>query len=167
MDNVFGIVHLTAADSGIAGQLHAGGPLAYLPLAISGLHDQWPAALWVPEPTAYSFGGLYHPVAMAGTANSTFLADFGVFGGVGYASLPADKDTSFFAGNTLTATDPRLFLAYASWTADSAVVEVQNPTSQSITAHLSSPASIPGRFHVDTDVTVPAGQSVRVTLQKQ
>jgi len=166
LTKILGLVNLAADDSGVAGQLHAGGPLAYLPLAISGLHDQWPAALWVPEPTAYSMGGLYHPVAMAGTASDTFLADFGVFEGIGYAALPAQKDTQFFAGNTLTATDPRLFLAYALWTSDSAVIEVQNPTGQLIKAHLSSPASIPGRFHVDTDVTVPAGQSVRVTLQK-
>lgn len=164
LDSVLGVVHLEAAAGGVAGQLHAGGPVKVLPLAISGLNDGWPAALSTPANAAYSMGGLYQPVALPGTQSNVFLANIGINDGIGYAALPAEKDTAFYVGHTLTASDPALRLSYTSWTSDGAGIEVHNPTDRVIQAHLESPESIKGRYRVNTDVKVPAGTTVRLSL---
>ncbi len=166
---LLGTVNLTAADGGVAGTLKAGGDLAVLPLQVRGLNPNWPAALWTSDGTAYqAWSGLGKPVALPGvtTSGAPFLAHIGVSDGTGYAALPNTKDLSFYVGNTLQASNPALNLAYTLWTADAAGIEVNNPTDQPITARLTSPQAIPGKYRVDTTVTVPPGTSLRLRLPK-
>jgi hypothetical protein len=161
-----GTLHLDAADGGVSGTLKAGGSLPFLPAMVAGLHDNWPAALWTPDNTSYNFGGFYKPVSLPGSQTGGYLNHIGVFHGIGYASLPASKNTSFFVGNTLTATDPALNLSFTLWDADRAGIEVNNPTDHPITAHIMSAAAITGKFHVDTTMTVAAGTTQRLWLPK-
>ena len=164
--SVLGTVHLTAEDYGIAGELKAGGTVPVLPLQVSGLNENWPAALWTDGNVAYEgfYGALHTPVVLGDTTTSgpPFLAHIGVYQGIGYAALP-NKAEKFYVGNTLMASNPALTLAYTLWTPTAAGLEVNNPTNKSIKAHLTS-APIPGKYRVDTTVTVPAGSSLRVTL---
>lgn len=161
-----GVVNLTAKDYGVAGTLLAGGALKNLPLKVSGLNGNWPAALWTADGIAYqAWSGLQKPQTMGNltTSGPPFMAHIGVCDGVGYAALP-NVNGAFFVGNTITASDPALVLNYALWTKDQAVIEVNNPTDKPITARLLS-APIPGKAKVDQSVTVPAGSSTKVTVQ--
>jgi hypothetical protein len=165
---VLGMVNLTAEDGGVSGDLKAGGPLKALPVRISGLNDLWPAAVWSAKGLAYSmWSGLVAPDVFPGTTSGKpFLAHIGVQDGTGYATLDNSSDGTFYAGNTLMASDPALALAYTIWTAKAAGIEVNNPTDKPIKARVWSPKAIPGKFRVETTVEVPAGSSIRIMLPK-
>jgi len=159
-----GVVNLTAKDGGVAGALKAGGALTNLPLKVTGLNGNWPAALWTEQGIAYqAWSGLMRPQPLGPitTSGPPFLAHIGVCDGVGYAALP-NVDGDFYVGNTLMASDPALVLNYAAWTSNQAIIEVNNPTDTPITAKLTS-APIPGKCPVDLTVTVPAGSTVQVS----
>jgi len=164
LESVLGTVNLTAEDYLVRGTLEAGGEAKTLPLCIRGLHSNWPAALWTPRNTSYTFSGLHQPKPLPGTQSSTFLSHIGIFDGVAYATLDASEDTAFFVGNTLTASDPSLVLAHTLWTAKEAGLEVHNPTDHAIAARVTSPRDLKGLYRVDTRVSVPAGSSLRLIL---
>ncbi len=161
-----GIPTLNAEDGGVVGTLKAGGGWKFLPIQVQGLNANWPAAVWTPKGLAYyMWSGLVKPERMPGTMAGTFLQHMGIHRGVGYAVLDNASDAPFFAGNTLTASNPDLILAYTYWTATEAGIEVNNPTDKAITAKLTSPAAIQGNCKVDTNVTVPAGSSLRLVVK--
>ncbi|HEY3417652.1 MAG TPA: hypothetical protein VGM23_12275, partial [Armatimonadota bacterium] len=173
VSSVLGYVNLAAERYGVTGQLQAGGEIPVLPLRISGVRENWPAAVWTPGKflLAHAAGVLKAvPTNMAevelfpASQTGTFLNHFGVFEKIGYAELDNSADTSFYAGNTLLATNPALNLAYTWWTKTAAGIEINNPTGKAITARISSPAVISDRYHVDTAVTVPAGSTLRIAL---
>ncbi len=161
-----GVVTLTAKDGGVAGILTAGGALKNLPLQVTGLNNNWPAALWTEHGIAYqAWSGLMSPKPLGAmtTSGAPFMAHIGVCDGVGYAALP-NVSGKFYVGHTLTAGNPALALNYALWTKTQAIIEVNNLTDAPITAKLTS-APIPGKLKVNKTVTVPAGSSVRVTVK--
>lgn len=165
LSSVLGTVNLTAENGVVAGTLQAGGVQKLLPLKVSGLQENWPAALWTPKNLAYYAWSKTEPVALPGTTSGVpFFNHIGVFEGIGYASLENTEDVPFFVGNTLLATDPALGLAYELWTKDEAAIQVHNPTDHAITAQITSPKAIPGKYQVDTKVTVPAGSTIRLSL---
>lgn len=162
VERTLGLVDLQADKGGVVGTLKAGGKLAYLPLRIKGLNDNWPAAVWTPKGLAYyMWSGLVQVQRAPQTLSGTFLQHMGVYTGVGYGVLENSKDTTFYAGNTLTATSPDLILAFTYWTDKEAGIEVNNPTDKEIKARITSPDAIKGNVKVDTEVTVPAGSSLR------
>jgi len=166
--SVLGTVNLTADKYGVAGTLKAGGTMKMLPLKVSGLQANWPAALWTDQNMSYEFwSGLGKPVALpkVTTSGPPFLTHIGVCDHIGYAAIDNTHDAKFYVGNTLMASNQNLVLAYRLWTRDEADIEVNNPTDKAITADLTS-APIPGRYRVKTKVTVPAGNSVYLTLPK-
>ena len=113
------------------------------------------------------WAGLAKPAPLPGTTSGEpFVSHIGVFDDVGYAALDNSSDVQFYAGNTLTASDPALELSYTLWTAKEAGIEVNNPTDKEIKARLTSPKAIAGKFRVDTTVTVPPGSSLRLALPK-
>ncbi len=165
--NALGVVNMTAKNYGVAGTLKAGGALKNLPLQVTGLNGNWPAALWTADGLAYqAWSGLMtpQPLDKVTTAGAPFLAHIGICDGAGYAALP-NKDGRFYVGNTLMASDPALVLNYALWTENQAIIEVNNPTDKPITARITS-APIPGKAKVEATVTVPAGSSTQVTVVK-
>ncbi|OPZ81296.1 MAG: hypothetical protein BWY76_03075 [bacterium ADurb.Bin429] len=166
--STLGVVNVAAKDYAVAGTLKAGGALKNLPLKVTGLNGNWPAALWTEGGIAYqAWAGLMSPKPLEGltTSGPSFLAHIGVCDGVGYAALP-NVDGKFYVGNTLTASDPALVLNYVLWTQNMAVIEVNNPTDKPITATITS-APIPGKYHVVFTATVPAGSSKHVTVEKK
>jgi hypothetical protein len=164
LESVLGTVNLVADEYLVRGTLKAGGELKTLPLRIRGLNENWPAALWTPKNTSYTFSGLHQPKPLPGTQSSTFLSHIGLYEGIAYATLDASADTPFFVGNTLIASDPKLVLSHTLWTAKEAGLEVHNPTDQPIRARITSPRDLPGLYRIDTRVAVPAGSSLRVSL---
>ncbi|MHB9132099.1 MAG: hypothetical protein ACYDBB_13575 [Armatimonadota bacterium] len=165
--STLGLVNMTAKNYGVAGTLKAGGPVKMLPLKISGLNGNWPAAMWTSDGSAYeAWSGLLKPKAIDGVTTSLpFLAHIGVCDNIGYAALPNTADVKFYAGNTLIASNPDLVLAFTLWTKKEAGIEVHNPTDKAITARITS-APIPGKYKVNKTVTVPAGSTVHVRLPK-
>ncbi len=159
VERVLSYVNLAADNCGVAGTLKAGGEMKFLPLHIGGLKEQWPAALWTPEGLAYSFwSGLVKQAPLPGTTSGPpFLAHIGVEVEFGKAALPNTKDTPFYAGNTLMASNWNLVLAWTLWTATEAGIEVHNPTDEAIKARVWSDKAIPGKFVVDIEVNVPPG----------
>lgn len=133
-----------AADHGAAGEIR-GTPLpCRLPLAIEGLNPRWTAGVWRSDRPA------------------DFADQFGFVEGVGMASLDADHDARFFAGNLVQANDDRVFLNIEQWTQESIVVEANNPTDAALTVTLRTPTEIAGLKPLQKTITIPAGTSVRV-----
>lgn len=91
---------------------------------------------------------------------------FGVFGGKGLARLDVTKPDRFFAGNIITASDPRLRLSVIRWEKDRIIVEANNPTDKGITARLSTPREITTRFHLEAEVLIPASTLLRLHFPK-
>ncbi len=170
-----GPIRLHAQDNGVVGQLKAGGAIKLLPVTVSGLNANWPAALWTPGKYLHGHqaGAVSAPRKMADvpvfpgtilTNGETVLNHIGIRDGVAYATLDNSADTAFFVGHTLTATDPALKLAFRYWTKTAAGLEVHNPTAQPIKARIASPAAITDRLRVDLTVEVPPGTTLRRDL---
>ena len=111
-----------------------------LPLVIAGLNRNWDAGLWR-EDGALDF--------------------FGVFEGKGFARLDVTKGGRFYAGNVITAQDPRLRLSIIRWDDKGIQIEANNPTGTEITALVETPKEIQKRYRLSAAVTVPAGACVR------
>jgi hypothetical protein len=176
-DHAPGPVRLQAQDNGVVGRLKAGGAITVLPMTVSGLNANWPAALWTPG--KYMDGHRADAVAVTRrmadvplfpgtrlTNGETVLNYIGIRDGVGYATLDNSADTPFFVGNTLTATHPALKLAFRYWTRTGAGLEVHNPTDQPIQARITSTAAITDRLRVDLPVDVPPATTLRIDLPR-
>jgi hypothetical protein len=164
--DTLGAATLEAVGQGVEGRFRAGGEVAYVPLKVRGLNAKWPAALWSPRNLSYTMWGLTEPTTVDGTQTGGFLQQIGVHEDTGYAVLDNKADAEFFVGNTLTATDTNLVLAFLFWDAQGAGVETHNPTDAEIRARVSSARAVKGKFAVETEVVVPPGGTVRVTLGK-
>jgi hypothetical protein len=162
VDKIVAAIHLRAQDGGVAGRLRGAaippwGPTnrAFNPQNIGvpiRLHDanpRWVAGLWTA--TGQDSG-------RAGT-----IEQFDFLEGVMLGIMLVDKDTDFYAGNLITATDPKLNLAFAAeWTNETVVIEVNNPTDKPVTATVRTAKAIPDRRHVEKQVAVPAGSTVYI-----
>ncbi len=171
LNSTLGCVNLIAERNGVSGTLKAGGEVKNLPLRVSGLNANWPAALWTPGKhlMSHTAGGSAVPRQMVDVTTfpgllprTTFLNHIGVYEGIGYASLDNTADTSFYVGNTLMSSNPAIILAHTIWTRDEAGIEVNNPTNAPVSTHISSPAEITDYCHIDCTVTVPAGTTIRL-----
>jgi len=160
--SVLARLNFEAQDGGAAGSLK-GSPIpdwphehpqhfkSGVPFRVTGANPRWTAGLWTSAAQS-NFPGT-EPGAI-----SPFEFLDGVLLGIFYV----DKDTDFYLGNLVTATDPNLNLAFASeWTADSVRIAVNNPTDQPVTAVVQT-APIPDRKALKQEVTVPAGSTVYV-----
>jgi len=138
---------LTAENYGIAGTVTPDAKMPYaLPLSIEGINWNWPAAVWRPGAA---------PVA------------FGVFEGHGIARLEVNKGGAFYAGNVVTAGDPRLRITLLEWTADHLTIEVNNPTDALIKSTLTTPTEITELFRMQgQEVSIEPGACVRMRLGK-
>ena len=172
-ESALGVVNLSADRCGVTGTLQAGGVVKILPVRVTGLNANWPAACWTPGKHLFCHvaGGSAVPRKMSAVPaipgmqpRATFLNHIGVYEGIGYASLDNSENTTFFIGNTLTASNSALILAYTQWTKDTAGIEAHNPTNKPITARLTSPAAITDYYPVNVTVTVPPGSTVRVNV---
>ncbi len=117
-----------------------------IPLQLHGANPRWVAGLW--------------------TSVTNIVEPYGFLDGVALGLLRVDKDTDFYFGNLLTASDTNLNLAFgAEWTKDCAVIEVNNPTARDISATVRSAEAVKDRKAVKEKVKVPAGSSVYVTVK--
>ncbi|MFP4028901.1 MAG: hypothetical protein ACLFWL_14015 [Candidatus Brocadiia bacterium] len=144
LENIGYWVDFQAADGGIRGGLKnsEGEKILYdLPCRIHGLNRRHPAALW--------------------RSDAKYVEWFGVHEGIGYVPLNGDRNVDFYAGN-IVQTDPRLFVAVLTWTADRAEFRVNNPTTNAITTTFATVQEITGHKQIKKQITVPGGRSVTV-----
>ncbi|HEY3396110.1 MAG TPA: hypothetical protein VGM19_00475 [Armatimonadota bacterium] len=122
-----------------------GDPIAEyrLPLLVSGINYNWPAAL---------------------VREGALGAELAVFEGQAYARLDVSKTGAFYVGNVLVSDALNLRLALLNWTADACVVEVNNPTNADLQATIWTAPQVKDRYQGRTKVTVKAGTSQTVRL---
>ena len=108
-----------------------------MPVAVSGVNYNWPAAL----------------------VRENKMEPVDIFENTAWARLDVTKTGSFFLGNTVKATNKNLKIGIQEWTSKSIVLEVNNPTDAAITATVSTIASGPERMPMSLDVTVKPGSS--------
>jgi hypothetical protein len=155
---VLAAIELEAAGGGAAGTLQ-GGPMPVwpppgvhtfrrvtpVPLKLHGANPRWPLGLW--------------------TADGN-ITQYGFLDGVGMGRLDVTKDTRFYFGSLLVASDPNLNLAFASeWTKQGATIEVNNPTEKAIVATVRSAVAIQDRKAIDRKLTVAPGATLYVDVQ--
>jgi hypothetical protein len=162
VDRIVAAIHFRAQQGGVAGRLTGAaippwGPrtrgfnpqVIGVPVRLHGANPRWVAGLWTA--TGQDSG---KPGA---------IEQFDFLDGVMLGVMLVDKDTDFYLGNLITATDSSLNLAFAAeWTGDTVKIEVNNPTDDSITATVSTAKAIPDRKHVEKQLTVPPGNTVYV-----
>jgi hypothetical protein len=162
VDKIVGATHFRAQQGGVAGRLTgaaipAWGPttrafhpqIVGVPIRLHDANPRWVAGLWT---------GTGQDSGKPGT-----IEQFGFLDGILLGVMLVDKDTDFFVGNLITATDPNLNLAFADeWTSNKVVIEVNNPTDRAVTAIVRTAKVIPDRKQVEQRVTVPAGSTVYV-----
>ena len=136
-------MQLEAERGGVAGTIAGEETRAgAVPVCLAGANPRWPLGLW--------------------TADGT-LRPCGFFDGAARCQLDSTKDTAFYFGNALLASDERLHLALAeAWTKARIRVEVHNPTTEAIEADVWTAAAIPDRMALKRRVTVPPGSTVYV-----
>lgn len=135
---------LTAKDGGVSGRCVNDTKkemLFNVPFLIQGLSPRGACVLW--------------------RADTGSLEHFATFHGTGYVPFDADKTTDFYAGNAAVC-DPRLIVEIVSWSADTAIFRVNNPSEQAITCEFATPAAIAGYKAVKQSITVPPGASLEV-----
>jgi len=115
----------------------------YLPVFISGINYNWPAAV---------------------VRDGQVTDDFDVYEGKGVARLNVGVAGPFYIGNTVTATEPNLRIGLLRWTAAACDLEVNNPTDRAIDAEISTVAGLKERFNGRKSVRLPAGSSLLVKL---
>ena len=155
---ILAAIELEAAGGGAAGTLQ-GGPMPVwppagvhtfrrvtpVPLKLHGANPRWPLGLW--------------------TADGN-ITQYGFLDGVGMGRLDVTKDTRFYFGSLLVASDPNLNLAFASeWTQQGATIEVNNPTEKAIVATVRSAAAIQDRKAIERKLTVAPGATLYVDVQ--
>lgn len=147
------ILHLAAADHGIAGTIRDGKPGVggLLPLRASSVSPRWPLGVWRPAD---------------GTSAPATLTAYACFEGAGLGLLDVTRNGPFYCGNLITATDASLNLAFvAPWTATGTRIEVNNPTDKTISATVASPKAITDRKAFSQSVEVPAGATIYVDVK--
>ncbi|MFP4028900.1 MAG: hypothetical protein ACLFWL_14010 [Candidatus Brocadiia bacterium] len=119
-------------------------PLPYpLPVMVHGLNPNWEAGLWRPDGK---------------------LDRFGIFERVGRAELDVTKEGKFYAGNLITADNPRLRLSIAEWKKDLITVVANNPTTSDITTFLKTPREIDNKYRLEAEAKIPAGKNIHLTF---
>ena len=136
-----------AESNGVAGEVKGGEVpdprLEHLPVKLENANPNWPIGLWTPNR----------------------LQPYGFMDGIGLGRLDVTRDSEFYFGSLLTASDPDLCLAFAEeWTRDGARVEVSNPTAQPITAIVRTAAPVSDRLQFAREVTIPAGTNLYVRI---
>jgi len=138
------IAELASAEGGVAGAVSPAATAPFpLLVVIAGLNPNWEAAIW-------REGGALDP--------------FGVFEGRGYARLDVTKGGKFYAGNIVTADEPRLRLSVLRWDANGMTLEANNPTAADVETVVRTPVEITNRLPIGETIKVPAGSTVRLKL---
>ncbi len=131
---------ITTDRNGAAGAVTKTADIPYLvPLALQGVNERWPAGIW----------------REGGQLDYT-----GVFEGQAWPRLDVARAGKFFAGNLLTASDPRLVLEIVKWDAAAIKIEAHNPTDTSIEATIATPTEITGLKAYTRKVVIPAGSTI-------
>jgi hypothetical protein len=158
LDRVAFNLYFQAEAYGVAGSVKAGECYRdALRAHLDNANPNWPLGAWSsigPRiPKGHEIGGKIVPLSF-------------VDGKVASGRLYFDKDADFYYGNLLMASDPNLYLNFASeWTSDGATIEVHNPTDKEIKATVWSPKAIPDLKLIREKVTVPPGTSIYVEVK--
>ena len=111
-----------------------------LPLWVEKINRNWPVGLW--------------------NAESGKIQSFGVFEGTAMGAIDVSRDSDFYFGNLLIASDERIRLGIASeWDADKIRIEVHNPSNEEISATITSPKAVTGRKAVNVSVKLAPGKT--------
>ena len=134
------IVSVTPDQYGVAGEIRQTAVIPYqVPLQITGLNPRWSAGSWR-EGDRVQFTGVFNDTA--------------------WPRLDVSKPGKFFAGNLLTADNPKLVLTLVKWDANTVSIEAHNPTNAPIAAIVTTQPDIAGYKSFTQPVTVSAGSTV-------
>ena len=115
-----------------------------LPVIVTGLQPRWDSGVWV--------------------VGSNRVRFFGRFEGSGYTTLRLNEGpVEAFIGHPIICDAPDLWLTLVEADAAHLLVVAHNPTAQPIKAHIRKASGFDLGPALDTTVTVPAGESVKVT----